>query len=465
MNPALKKLDHAAAVEFLLNRVDFERAASIPYHALGFKLDRMRELLARLGNPQERLKIVHVAGTKGKGSTSAMISAMLTAAGIRTGLFSSPHLEKVEERFAVDGVDCAETELVGLVEQLQPVVAEMDQDASRSTPLDSGPTYFELTTAMALLHFVNHGATAAVLEVGMGGRLDSTNVCTPVVAVITSISFDHTKQLGNTLAEIAAEKGGIIKPGVPTISGVLDAEPRDVIATIGCERNSRLIQAESDFTFDYHSPHNLQNTDQRATIDYRDLKSAGGVFNLNNVSLPLIGKHQGANAAVAIATIHELQRQGWQIGEQAIRDGLTSLRWPARVEIISRRPTVLLDVAHNVASVAALLEVLQESIVASRRILIFATTKDKDVPGMLRLLLPHFDRVFLTRYTKNPRGVPVDELHQIAEELGYSAFVESCADVAAAWRLARQAAKPDGLICVTGSFFLAAEIREELASE
>ncbi len=240
---------YEAALAFLLGRIDYERMLSIPYGQRDFRLDRMRELAERLGNPQEQLQIVHVAGTKGKGSTAATITAILAAAGYRTGLYSSPHLERLEERIALDGQECPPEALAALIERVRPTVLEMDRQAG---PGSHGPTYFEILTALALLYFVEHAVDVAVLEVGLGGRLDSTNICTPAVAAITSISYDHTRQLGSTLAAIAGEKAGIIKPGVPVISGVVDAEPRDVIARIAAEQHAPLVELGRQFEFAYH---------------------------------------------------------------------------------------------------------------------------------------------------------------------------------------------------------------------
>jgi dihydrofolate synthase / folylpolyglutamate synthase len=240
-----------AAIDWLMGRINYERVSVIPYQERQLKLDRMRQLLTRLGQPDAGMKIIHVAGTKGKGSTSAMMAAMLTAAGYRTGVFSSPHLERIEERFSVDGEPCSAEELVSLVDRMRPIVAAMDEEAAAEGDPADGPTYFEVTTAMALVHFVERQVDAAVLEVGLGGRLDSTNVCLPAVSVITSISLDHTKQLGNTLAAIAREKAGIIKPGVPVVCGVTEAEPQAVIAAIAREHGCRLIQLENDFGFEY----------------------------------------------------------------------------------------------------------------------------------------------------------------------------------------------------------------------
>ena len=250
-SPALQHPARDAAVDWLMGRINYERAAVIPYQERQLKLDRMRQLLTRLGQPDAGMKIIHVAGTKGKGSTSAMIAAVLSAAGYRAGVFSSPHLARIEERFAVDGEACTAAEIVALVNRMQPVVRAMDDEAIDEGEPMGGPTYFDLTTAMALLHFVERQVDAAILEVGLGGRLDSTNVCLPAVSVITSISFDHMKQLGNTLAAIAREKAGIIKPGVPVVCGVSEPEAQAVIAGVAREHGCRLIQIGRDFHYVY----------------------------------------------------------------------------------------------------------------------------------------------------------------------------------------------------------------------
>ena len=434
-------------------------APALIYGARQFRLDRMHRLLAAVGNPHQGMPIVHVAGTKGKGSTAAMIAAVLTTAGYRTGLFTSPHLVDLEERIVIDGLRCTADDLVELVDRIRPVVDAMDAEAASSAD-DCCPTYFELTTLMALLNFAEKRVQAAVLEVGMGGRLDSTNVCTPQVSVITSISFDHTKQLGNTLAEIAYEKAGIVKPGVPAVSGVTHQEPRGVIERRCAERGSRLVQLGRDFEYRYFPPHLVDHYAGCGKFDFQPREPAARAY--HGLQVGLLGAHQAANAAVAVATIVELQKQGWAISDDALRTGLASVRPPARVEVIGRHPTVILDSAHNVASVAALLATLAESFAPQRRILIFATTQDKDVPGMMSLLLPRFDCVLLTRYANNPRGVPVEELLRIACELG-AQHCRAFVDAASAWDFARNVLTVDHLLCVTGSFFIAAEVRQEMA--
>ncbi|MGA2798343.1 MAG: folylpolyglutamate synthase/dihydrofolate synthase family protein [Thermoguttaceae bacterium] len=494
-------MQYQLALQFLDQRVDFERFQTMPGPEREIKLDRMRALLDLLGNPQEKLPIIHVAGTKGKGSTSAMIAAVLRAPGYRTGLFTSPHLERVEERIAIDGQPCSADQFAALVTAVQPAVDALDREAGAAAPGDHGPTYFEIITAMALLHFMQSGVQVAVLEVGLGGRLDSTNVCRPLVSVITSISFDHVQQLGDTLQSIAREKAGIIKPGVPVISGVIDEEPRNAIRQIAQDCGCRLVELKQDFDFEYHPPQHLEEQPALETIDFWTVQNnsplraptecwsgegqgEGGAKTLKsplppgegqgeglsrcvhiqkypNLPLALLGRHQAANAAVALATLNELALQGWNISEQSIRQGLTTVQWPARIEIVARRPVVILDSAHNSASIAALMQVLKESFSVTRRLLLFATTRDKDYKEMLKLLLEGFDEIAFTQYTTNPRALPPAELESTAYKLTgrhYPVFINP----AEAWNHLRQSAAPDDLICITGSFFLAGEMRKLL---
>jgi dihydrofolate synthase/folylpolyglutamate synthase len=442
-----------AALEWLRARINYERALVAPYDEQQFKLDRMRTLLVRLGQPNAGMKIVHVAGTKGKGSTSAMIAAMLTAAGYRTGLFNSPHLDRIEERFVVDGQPCTEAEFVALVDRLRPIVAAMDAAAVAEGEPQGGPTYFEATTAIALLHFVKRSVDAAVLEVGLGGRLDSTNVCLPTVSVITSISLDHTQQLGTTLAAIAGEKAGIIKPGVPVVSGVTAAEPQAVIAEVAQKHGCRLIQAGREFRHGYHAGH----------VDF-EYAVAGQEHSWKDVPLAMRGAHQAANAAVALATVAELRHQGWSVPIDAMRRGLAQAKLPGRVEMIVGEPIVVLDTAHNAASAEALVEALAEITHTGPRTLILSVSNDKDVSAIVRELVPFFDRLLVTQYRENPRAVPADDLANLVRaELVRAERAGGPLDVfhtpREAWDAACRSAGPGELVCVAGSFYLAAELR------
>lgn len=444
------------ALQFLYSRVDYERVSSVPYRTHEFKLDRMRDLLTRLGNPQSRFAVIHVAGTKGKGSTSATLGAILSAAGYRAGVFTSPHLDRIEERLAIDGQICTADEFVALVRQVRPIVEAMDQGHPDGEESIEHPTFFEIITAMALVYFADQQVDVAVLEVGLGGRLDSTNVCRPCVAVITSISFDHTRQLGNTLESIAAEKAGIIKPTVPVVSGVTEDGPRQVIRTACRQHHCPFTEIGVDFHFDYTPPVHLERGPSMAKLDFRDTVRR---VSYDNLELALLGRHQAANAAVALAAVSRLVREGWTIPESAVRSALARLVWPARVEVVRRRPAVIIDAAHNVASVHALLETLDESFSVRRRHLLFATTREKDTAGMLRHLLDGFDDVVFTRYTNNPRAVPPEELAATARNLTGRDY-PMYQDPVEAWDVVRHRTSPDDLVCVTGSFFIAAQIRE-----
>ena len=447
--------------------IDYERTRSVPYQSRRFKLDRMVRLLELLGNPGQDLPIVHIAGTKGKGSTAQMVASVLNATGLRTGLYTSPHLERLEERFAVAGRQCTSNQLVALLATIQPAVQQMDRETAEGGDRH-GPTYFEITTAAALLHFRCEEADCAVLEVGLGGRLDSTNVCSPVVSVITSISFDHMKQLGNSLAKIAGEKAGIIKPAVPVVTGVTDAEPLAVIAKRAEQLQAPLLALNQDFHFQYfpqaeNAPASADRSLPVSRMDYSESIGAASQ-RLDQLELGMLGRHQAANAAVAVATLNQLRRQGWKIDGQAIREGLRAARCPARIEVVSHRPTVVLDAAHNEASVAALLRVLNEYFPSAPRVLVFASSVDKDAPAMLKQLLPQFDHVIFTRYLNNPRAAAPEQLATLCEKIATSRApkLHVAANPQAAWEMVQALATPDHLICVAGSFFLAAEVRRQI---
>ena len=474
MLPAPDIMDHDAALAFLFGRIDYERADKLPDQLRGLKLDRMRELASRLGDPHEQFPVVHVAGTKGKGSTSTMIADVLTAAGYRTGLYISPHVTCVEERLQIDGRLCGREEFVELIRQIQPTVDAMDRDCQSRGETGRGPTYFEITTATALLHFAHRQVDVAVLEVGLGGRLDSTNVCHPQVAVITSISFDHMRQLGNTLAAIAGEKAGIIKPGVPVVTGVTQAEPLGVIQQVAARQGCACYVAGTHFHHRYGGSHlplwggaaSMAWPHGWSEFDYWE-EIAGARTEMAGLRLGLIGRHQAANGAVALAALGRLRQLGWRVDEAAIRDGLARVDMPARTEVVRQRPTVIIDAAHNVASVRALIEVIRETCPRDktrRRILVFAASQDKDVASMLGPLLAEFDVVILTRFLNNPRAALAENLRRTAAQLLAGGTAPSCqlltrGDSASAWELARSLATPDDLICVAGSFFLASELR------
>lgn len=442
--------DYQESLDFLYGRLNYERLG-MPRSSAELRLSRMRKLLRCLGDPHEGLRIIHVAGTKGKGSTSAMLAAACSAAGIRTGLFCSPHLHCLEERFTVDGGQASPEELVALTNAVRPAIAEVDAETGARG--GRGLTFFEITTAMGLLHFAQRGAEAVVLEVGMGGRLDSTNVIHPCISVITSISFDHTKQLGNTLAAIAREKAGIIKRGRPVVSGVTNPEPRAVIRRIAVQRRSPLREVDVDFSFRYSPPRPPLTRPTAGHVDVKTWRTDWGTLDV-----PLFGAHQAANAAVALATLDALAEEGVVISRDAVARGFANLRWPARVEVLGERPWLIIDGAHNVASAEALAETVRTCFPPAPRTLVFGTTRDKDLRGQLRALLPAFDALITTRYIENPRSVSPAEVAEAIRALdGRTALIST--DPAEALAIARRETPPEGLICVTGSLFLATEAR------
>lgn len=440
-------------LDYLYGRLNYERSG-MPQRTGELRLGRMRRLLRRLGDPHLGPPIVHVAGTKGKGSTAAMIAAGLTAAGVRTGLFCSPHLHRLEERFRVDGVEIAPEGLAGLVDLVRPAVDALD--ASDPHYSRRGATFFEVTTAMGLLHFARSGVGAVVLEVGMGGRLDSTNVVRPALAVITSISLDHTRQLGSTLGAIAGEKAGIIKRRGTVVSGVRGDEAIAAIGRAVRARGARWLQLDADFRFDYRPPAPPLERPTPGTVAVRTWARDWG-----EVPVPLLGEHQGQNAAVALACFDALGERGVAaVGPDAVARGWAALTWPARVEVLERRPRLVVDGAHNVASARALAATLRANFPPGPRTLVFGTTRDKDLPGQLAALLPLADAVVVTRYVENARAVdPAEVAAAVRAQVGDSIPVHETAAPAEALALARRVTPEGGLIVVTGSLFLAAEAR------
>jgi len=437
------------SLEFLFGRLNFERTPDAATSLQDFKLTRMEEFLHRLGNPQRLIPTVHVAGSKGKGSTSTMIARIAEAAGLNVGLFTSPHIDQFEERFTINGTIASPEEMIELVEQIRPVVDEMEQKSD-----GQGVTYFELATAMGWLHFLKRKVNLAVIEVGLGGRLDSTNVCSPLVTVITSISRDHTRLLGNTLAEIAREKAGIVKTGIPVVTAVTQLESAGVIQEIAGSHTAPLYRLGTEFQ--------IQSRIRQAAGDFKpacyEVDHSSEFGRLSRLPLAMPGEHQARNAALAVLVIQLLNQRGYQFTEEHIRQGLENAWCPLRIEVLGQAPLLIVDAAHNEASVTALCESLA-SLRVRRRHLIFATSRDKEVETLLSILNDHFDHFWLTRYCNNPRSVPLTDLEALASRL-LSKPWSIQPDPQSALRAATEQAEGDDLICVTGSFFLATEAKQ-----
>ncbi|MBA2117618.1 bifunctional folylpolyglutamate synthase/dihydrofolate synthase [Bremerella alba] len=443
------------ALDWLFQRINYERTTDIPYRSRNFALDRMQAFMQLLGNPQHRLKIVHVAGTKGKGSTSAFLSNILWKAGHRVGRFTSPHLERLEERYWLDGGNCTAEDIVELVSAVRPVVAQMDANSSAEDRL----TFFEITTAMGFLLFAERGVDFAVIEVGLGGRLDSTNVCHPLLCIITSISRDHTALLGDTLAEIAGEKAGIIKPQVPVISGVMAPEAQEVIADVATQNRSTLDQLGDQFT-SVPLPDSWKEADAgspfQQAFEFQWQSSAR-----QQLVVSVKGDHQVANAGLAVAAVEKLRELGHEISPEALQSGLQATQLPARIECCSDRPIVIVDAAHNDASAAALVRVLLKHFPDRRRHLVFASSGDKDHAAVLSQLLGAFDQAWFTKYGFSTRSTSPQELLKVIETVDYdrSLPIHTTDEAKVAFHEALNAMGKEDVLVVTGSFFIAAEFK------
>lgn len=416
-------------------------------------LRRERALLAALDNPQQAYSIVHIAGSKGKGSTSAMLASILRAAGVRTGLYTSPDLHSFRERIRIDGEPIAEGDMARLVGRER--VAYDSLHAGGGSELGPYITW-EIATALAFLAFREAGVSKAIIEVGLGGRLDATNVVAPPaleVCAITSISYDHMAVLGNTLTEIAREKAGIIKPGVPVITSARAPEALAEIARIAAERGAPLLRVGPDGAEDCqytYTPGPASETGQRF-----DVQTPQGVY--RDLEIPLLGEHQLQNATLAVALALPLD-------EQAIRDGLRQTRWQGRMQVVGRNPWRVVDGAHNADSLRALFAGLRRHFTYERLILVFGMMADKDLAGMLHELADaHVDTVIATQ-AHNPRVVDAATLEaRVAEATSAATFAEP--DVAAALERAMAMAGPRDLVCATGSLYLVAEALEWFAAQ
>jgi len=426
------------ACEYLLAMVDYEKITRYKYDLPTFNLRRTEALLAAVGAPQQTLRCVHVAGTKGKGSTSIMIQAVLTGLGFRTGLFTSPHLVDLEERVTVDGCKIPRRQVLALVNEMRPYVDSVRCDR----PYES-PTFFELMTALGFRHFAREKAEFAVIEVGMGGRLDSTNVILPEVSVITRVDFDHVKRLGPTLARIAREKAGIIKEGVPVVSSPQEPEVEEVITEMAKERSAPLFLLGRDAAI------------ERAE-SFLGRSSGGCRFSLRGLErtyadlmVPVMGRHQAENAATAVMALEVLERRGLiHPDNDSIAACLARVRCPARIEVIPGAPLTILDGGHNPAAMRVLRRVIDQHLHDRRLLLVFAIAADKDVEGVLREILPVVAGVWVTR-TDSPRAMEPRELGDLVRTMtGVPLEVFEAASDALAG--ARAAAGREDVICITG---------------
>lgn len=435
-------MDYHTAIQYLQALTDFEKSPAILYDAAKYDLRRLRDLLGRLGQPHLAAPTVHIAGTKGKGSTAALIAAVLQEAGYRVGLNTSPHLHSFRERITVNGQLISPEEFAAAVETALPHI-----EAINAQPLYGRISWFEAVTVAAFLHFARQKVDLQVLETGLGGRLDATNVVPqPLVSVITSISLDHTQILGDTIAKIAREKAGIIKPGRPVVSSPQAPEALAVLEEVARARQARLLAAGRDIRWrkDAASPDG-----QAFTITGRR-----GSYRLET---PLLGDHQIENGAAAVGALELLQEQGLAVTPEAIARGFLHVHWPGRLQILGQRPWLVADGAHNVDSARRLVEALRDYFAFDRAILVAGVSVDKDLAGMASQFAGLFSQAIATR-SHHRRGAEPAELAALFKRAGMAA--ETAPTVEAALTAARAHAGAGDLICATGSLFVVAEAIE-----
>jgi len=431
-------VDYQQAIDYILTFADYER---LPRSAVVFDLRRVEMLLERLGRPQHTARSVHIAGTKGKGSTAAMISSILTRAGLKTGLYTSPHIHSFTERIKVGEKPIAEAELARLTGMLKPEVAAVNRQGTFGQL-----TTFEILTALAFVYFRERGVDFQVLETGLGGRLDATNVTRPEVCVLTSISLEHTEVLGDTLAQIATEKAGIIKPGSTVISS-----PQAPEAMAAIEKTCRRLGVR------------LIKMGEKVSWQRQAFSPGGQSFELKGLEhsytleLPLLGEHQMENAAAAVAAVEALNQRGIQVSPESIISGIARVHWPGRLQVLRSQPYFIADGAHNVYSIKRLMEALSDYFEFEQLTLIAGLSADKDISGMVAEMVSLPGSVIATR-SRHARAV--DPARLAAEFARQGVSATAAANIPSAIKTALNQASPRDIICATGSLFVVAEAIE-----
>ena len=431
-------MNYRQAEEYLNSFVNYEQIPGISYAQPGYSLRHVEELLNRMGNPQFAARTVHIAGTKGKGSVAAMTARVLTASGYRTGLYTSPHFHSLRERISVDGSLISEAEFAATMAEIRPFIESVRQDAAFRQL-----TYFEVLTALAFAYFRKEQVDFQVLEVGLGGRLDATNVAKPAVCIITSISLDHTQILGNSLGQIAREKAGIVKPGCWVVISPQPEEAASAIKEICREKEAKVVHVGEDIKWHKTGGDMFH---QSLVIEGRE--------NNYDVRIPLLGDFQLENAAAAVAALEIVGSAGFAISAADIAQGLAGVEWPGRFQIVQQHPTVLIDGAHNVASMKRLVSNIKEYFSDRRILLVFGTSSDKDIPGIVSELVSLSPQVIVVQ-ARHSRAASLAVLAAEFSQRGIE--VESGESVSQALSRALSKADRTDLVCVTGSLFVVAE--------
>lgn len=442
--PARKRATrtYESALKYLFSQTDYEQMLRVRYNRDTFSLDRMRNLVKSLGNPQDRIKTVHIAGTKGKGSTATMLARMLEACGYKVGLYTSPHIKDVRERISINGGMISQSALTKLICEAEPIIEKLKEK----------PTFFEIFTALAFKHFAAEKVDIAVIETGLGGRLDSTNVIKPLVSAITSLSMDHMHQLGNTLAKIAEEKAGIFKKDIPAITVAQTPEADKVLRRVAKEVGAPLMVTGKEIEFSYR----VESSRQDGCHTRICLTTPRSRF--EHLPAPMLGEHQAVNCGLSLALLDQLKAQGFEINDAQAMEGLSKVAVEGRMEMISQDPRILVDGAHNAASVQALLRAIGQHIPYDSMVMVFGCAADKDIKGMMDQISTGADKVIFTKATSNPRAAdPLDLAMAFEECSGRVGQVTHSLD--SALRIARSAVSREDLIVICGSFYLVGEAK------
>lgn len=438
-------MNYEAALAYIDTFINSERSPDFSRQARFYNLERISRLLAHLGDPHRRLKVVHVAGSKGKGSTAALIASILTHAGYKTGLFTQPHLITPRERCRINSRLISEAEFAEYVDRLKPSIEAM-------TELESigRVSFFEIYTALAFTYFADNAVDFAVIEVGLGGRLDATNVVDPLVSVITPISLEHTAILGDTHEAIAKEKAEIIKPNRPVILAPQLPEAQAVFEAVAADRDAPMDEVGRDI--------HLKRKDR--SINGQTLDLTTPLVSYRDLFLPLLGEHQAFNAATAVGCIERIRQEGYKVSQTSIYNGLKEVRWAGRMQVVGRSPVILLDGAHSPTSAEALCKAIREVFHYRRLILVVGLMRDKDLQAIGKVLCPFADEIITTQAFDNPRVTPAEEIVGAWSEIGTIFHV--CPNVREAIPLAQSIAATSDLICIAGSIYIVGEAMKVL---
>ncbi len=436
------------AISYLYGRTDYEKEKRLRYNVTTFNLDRMEKFLSLLGNPHKKLRTVHIAGTKGKGSTATMLARMLEANGYKVGMYTSPHVVHLHERITVNSEMISESQMLDLMNRIYAPVEKM----AKTNPV----TFFELMTALSFLHFIDEKVDIAVIETGMGGRLDSTNVIKPQLIGITSLSIDHQAQLGESIGSIAEEKAGVFKKGVPAISVQQEPAAMNVLKSRAIAVKAPLSVTGGDIDFS----HRFETSREHGPHTRICLTTPTSKF--EHLRVPLHGMHQAINCGLALAMLDKLKSIGYKIDNEKATEGLSKVSLAGRMEMICYDPRIMIDAAHNAASIHALVNAIGQNIPYDSMVVIFGCNSDKDVRGMLQELQFGADKVIFTR-SNSAKAMSPDELAEIYTEI-CGKMCQTAVSLGPALQLAKSAVSKEDLICITGSFYLIGQAKAHFQS-